>query len=259
MRCLHESKCYEKNCFVTLTYDDEHLPANHSLTYVDFQLFMKRLRKYYSHRDDYNNLWRLPIRFFACGEYGDQTKRPHYHACLFGTDFADRVFDRRLASGSALHSSKILSSLWTHGFCSVGDVTFESAAYVARYIMKKRFGDVANEHSHYRFVDDYGEIHYREPEFARMSLKPGIGAPWYAKYSSEVYPRDEVIVRGKRLKPPKFYDTLLDSRDFDTYEFVLYARSKKALQLAEDATPARLKVRERVARAGLNVKRRTLE
>jgi hypothetical protein len=82
MRCLHESSLYDRNAFVTLTYDDEHLPPGGSLNYPDFQRFMKRLRK--------NS--KSPIRFYMGGEYGESTLRPHFHVCLFGYDFPDKVY-----------------------------------------------------------------------------------------------------------------------------------------------------------------------
>lgn len=257
MRCLHESQCHEDNSFITLTYDDDHLPSSMSLDYVDFQLFMKRLRKEFSHRDDYDNLWRLPIRFFMCGEYGEKTKRPHYHACLFGVAFTDRVLYKRGGNGISLYTSEVLKRLWPMGHSLIGDVTFESAAYVARYCVKKITGVGAE--AHYRYVNDDGEIFQRTPEFTHMSLKPGIGAPWYNRFSEEVYPRDEVIVRGKSMKPPKYYDNLLEARLPEDYEFVLLDRYNKSFKLAEDATPARLRVRETVARATAELKRRNLE
>lgn len=264
IRCLHESQMYEFSSFITLTYNDDFIPVDHSLNYRDFQLFMMRLRKHFSHRDDYGNNWRLPIRFFMCGEYGETTCRPHFHACLFNCYFADRRLWKPLSSGSNLYTSEVLSRLWSDpetgkslGFSSIGDVTFESAAYVARYVVKKITGPNAGEH--YKYVSPYGEVFAREPEFVRMSLKPGIGAPWLRKFSAEVYPRDEVIVRGMRMKPPKYYDNLLAATDLDSFEFLELDRYNKSLKLANDATPARLQVREKVARAGLTFKRRTLE
>lgn len=248
---------HDESCFVTLTYDDDHLPVDNSLHYRDFQLFMKRLRRFYSERQR--------LRFFMCGEYGELRARPHFHACIFGCRFDDRVLFKRMSSGSNLYTSDILTRLWSDsngipiGFSSVGDVTFESAAYVARYIVKKQFGDVANEHSVYRYVDDYGEVHYRSPEFAHMSLKPGIGYTWFQKFHSDVFPRDFVVVGGRECSVPKYYDRLLASNNFgydlDSLEFARYERSMRGLA---DTTPARLRVREIVAKANLAFKCRTL-
>lgn len=251
-RCIHESQMHEFSSFVTLTYDDDHVPVDYSLRYVDFQLFMKRLRKHFDSE-------RQRIRFFMCGEYGDDRGRPHFHACLFGAFFRDRVLFKRMDSGSSLYTSNLLGSLWPFGFSSVGDVTFESAAYVARYVMKKVFGDVADFNSVYKYVDCYGEVHYRMPEFCHMSLKPGIGATWFDKFGPEVFPADYVVIGGRKLKPPKYYMRRLEDSDFDLADYLQLVRSKKAEALAVDATPERLRARGIVTTAGLSFKRRTLE
>ena len=145
IRCIHESKLHSDNAFITLTYDDKKLPyrpigvppADKSLYYPDFQKFMKRLRKAYSGRI---------IRFYMAGEYGEQFGRPHFHACLFGVDFSDKIPFKKTPSGSVIYTSKILEKLWPYGFSSVGNVDFQSAAYVARYIMKKITGAAADSH-----------------------------------------------------------------------------------------------------------------
>lgn len=251
VRCVHESQMHEYSSFITLTYDDEHLPVDHSLHYGDFQAFMRRLRKYF-HRSE-----RQRIRFFMCGEYGALRARPHFHACLFGCHFLDRVLFKRLDHGSNLYTSDTLERLWPFGFSSIGDVTFESAAYVARYVTKKVFGDVADERSAYRYVDGYGEVHYREPEFAHMSLKPGIGSTWFERFGSEVFPRDFVVVGGRKYGTPKFYDRLLAANaDFDL-DSLQFERFKKAMRGLEDSTPARLRVQEFCTRSRL--KSRILE
>jgi hypothetical protein len=202
MRCLHEASLYDRNAFITLTYDDSNLPQGGSLSYQDFQKFMKRLRKRVGSK----------VRFYAGGEYGTQgTMRPHFHACLFGYDFPDKVFYKKTGSGEKIYTSKLLESLWPYGLSSVGDVTFESAAYIARYCVQKVTGDAAK--AHYQVITDDGEVIDRTPEFNRMSLKPGIGARWLEKYSTDVYPRDYVVIRGVKVKPPKYYDTLFERED----------------------------------------------
>ena len=189
----------ENNAFITLTYNDEHLPENGSLNLRHFQLFMKRLRKKLG-----------PTRFFHCGEYGEKYARPHYHACLFGIDFPDKKH-HKTTNDQQLYTSEILSKLWTSpdtgnslGFTTTGTVTFQSAAYVARYLMKKITGP--NSEEHYQWVDKYGEIHDRKPEYTTMSRRPGIGTSWISKYRNDVYPHDYVVINGKTVKPPKFYD-----------------------------------------------------
>lgn len=127
IRCMHEASLYDKNCFITLTYDDEHLPKNRGLDVSHFQNFMKRLRKEYGQG----------IRFFHAGEYGSKTRRPHYHALLFNHDFVDKSLIA-VRNDHRLYVSPSLQRLWPFGYSSVGDVTFESAAYVARYSLKKK-------------------------------------------------------------------------------------------------------------------------
>lgn len=247
VRCVHEASMHEENCFITLTYDDEHLPPHGSLVYRHFQLFMKRLRK------------RAPgVRFYMCGEYGEQFKRPHFHACLFGYRFPDMVLFKRGGSGCDVFTSAILSELWTDGFASVGELTFDSAAYVARYCTKKMTGPDAE--SHYWRVDfATGEVVSVTPEFGHMSLKPGIGATWFDKYKNDVYPHDHVIVNGFEAKPPRFYDKRLLMLDPDTAEFMEVVRYKKSLASSVDCTVERLRVREIVTRARLSFKCRSLE
>lgn len=184
VRCLHESKLHDANCFVTLTY--ENVPPGGSLRPRDFVLFMKRLR-----------LVHPGVRFFQCGEYGEKLGRPHHHAILFNCHFPDSRFWKEKA-GVKLSISKELDSLWGHGQCSVGAVSFESAAYVARYTMKKVHGGA--------------EEHYagRLSEYCTMSRRPGIGSGFFEKFRSDVYPRDEVIVRGVACRPPRYYDSRLE-------------------------------------------------
>lgn len=240
-RCMHESKMHDKNCFITITYSAEYLPAFGSLCYPDFQDFMKRLRGRFAP---------VRVRFYMCGEYGEVGYRPHYHACLFGINFIDRKYVGKSPSGSPLYSSKLLEELWPFGWCSVGEVNFESAAYVARYCMKKVTGRWAS--LWYQVIDqESGEIGYRVPEFARMSLKPGIGARWLEKFGSDVYPHGKCVVRGHEVNPPRFYDKMFAKTDPDGYEALVEKRRMDGEARAEDSTYERLAVREQVAKARL--------
>lgn len=253
MRCVHESQLFDVNSFVTLTYDPEHVPGSGSLDYRDFQLFMKRLRK-----------TGRKARFFMCGEYGSTTWRPHFHACLFNVGFGDRRLYRRMPSGFDLYSSVELDALWGKGFCSVGDVTFESAAYVARYVVKKVFGSDGRDFGFpvgdcsYRVDDVTGEVTFYKPEFTHMSLKPGIGAEWFRKFraSSEF---DFIWVNGQKVKPPKYYDRLLGEVNPAVKEVHDFERYLKSFVMEEDSQEPRLRVREVVARARLGFKKRGLE
>jgi len=243
---VHEASLHSQNCFVTLTYDDEHVPSDYGLHYRHYQLFMKRLRK------DVGK-----CRFYMCGEYGENTFRPHFHACLFGVDFEDKVLWRQMESGSCLYTSEKLQKLWPHGFSSIGDVTFDSAAYVARYVMKKMTGSGASAH-YTRLNPETGELVEISPEFTRMSLKPGIGARWFEKWKRDVYPHDYVVINGTKCKPPRYYDLLLKkdaAHEFEALEYDRYVSADAALQ---DTTPERLAVRQKVTEARLQFKKRML-
>lgn len=250
VRCVHESQMHEVNCFITLTYDDDHLPVDESLNYGDFQLFMKRLRKLHSSAN--SNF----IKFYMAGEYGDINRRPHYHACLFGVDFPDRVLHSDSASGFKVFRSEILEKLWPFGYSSVCDFSFDTAAYVARYVMKKITGDPAEDH--YRHITRYGEVVNLVPEFNRMSLKPGIGAKFFEKFRTDMYPRDEVVINGAVAKPPRYYDKLLEKRSYVDKEKLDFKRYQKGFD-NRDSTPSRLAVRETVTKARLKFKKRQLE
>lgn len=237
MRCMHEATLYESNCFVTLTYDDEHMPVRAQLDYPAFQRFMKRLRKFFEPSK---------ARFYMCGEYGPLNFRPHFHACIFGVDFADKVYWSTGESGERIYTSVNLSALWPFGFSSIGSLTFKSAAYCARYCCEKVTG--FNAQSYYACSDsdgDYGII----PEFNRMSLKPGIGRRWYDKWVKDVYPHDFVIVNGVRCKPPKYYDKLFDAQEPAAFEELKFKRELEGRSRFLDNTPERLAVKAVVKRA----------
>lgn len=213
-----------------------------------YQLFMKRLRKARSSK----------IRFFHCGEYGETTARPHYHALLFGVSFPDQ----RLCSRGdfPLYSSAELDKLWGHGACTIGALTHESAAYCARYVMKKVTGDLAPDH--YRYTDPKtGEVFDLHHEYATMSRRPGLGADWLHKYFDDVYPGDFVAKRdGSQAPVPVYYDKLLKRKDESSYESIKARRLSRALEPKnqQNSTPARLAVREIVKKSAISQLRRKL-
>ena len=244
VRMMHESKLHRANCFLTLTYDEENLPYDYSLDKSVMQKFIKRYRFMHG-----------KLRYFAAGEYGDENFRPHYHLCIFGHDFSDKIQCdlRNPADGNALYVSESLNRLWPYGNARIGALTFESAAYVARYVTKKINGEKAYDH-YTRVLDTTGEIIQVQPEFAVMSLKPGIGAGWFDKYSSEVYPNDRVIIRGKEAKPPRAYDKLLQDHNPVMFERIKAAREEKAKAACDTREKwlelyDRLPERERFAKA----------
>ena len=199
VRLVHENQMHEKSCFITLTFNQEQLDKRSNPASVDvrdFQLFMKRLRK--KHKK---------IRFFHCGEYGEQNKRPHYHALIFGYEFSDRKL-WQTRNKQKYYRSEELEKLWPYGHVVIGEVTFTSCAYVARYIMKKQKGKNAETHYHNPLT---GEV--IEPEYCTMSRKPGIGYDWFQKYKTDVYPNDYCVINGKKIRPPRYYDNLLSEEE----------------------------------------------
>lgn len=244
VRLMHELSLHEHSMFVTYTYSDDKLPANGSLRYRDFQLYLKRVR----------NSGRK-VRFFCAGEYGEETSRPHYHAIMFGFRHQDLVPIRKNESGQWLYSSKESDSLWTHGHTTIGEVTFESCAYVARYIMKKVTGDAAQ--SRYEVVsEDTGEVVRLDSEFCRMSLNPGIGKDWLRLYWPEVARSGSVVSNGVECLAPRYYRRYLDGVMSDEFQRKAEERAKRC---AGDESATRLAVRERVARAKVSKLKRGLK
>lgn len=237
-RCMHEAQMHAQNSFLTLTYDPAKLTSP-SLRHRDWQLFMKRLRRF---------LKKKKVRFYMAGEYGTQHGRPHFHSCLFGHDFEDKKHWRNMPSGARLYTSETLDRIWGQGFTSIGAVTFESAAYIARYLMDKITGP--NAWQFYQHTDEEtGEITDRQPEYNKMSLRPAIGKEWLTKFHSDVYPEGQVLVRGYMGAAPKYYDKLFKKEDPQAYQEMKEQREQQALLYRNDNTDARLKVKEIVARA----------
>jgi hypothetical protein len=250
VRMMHEAQMHDEVCFLTLTYDNDHVPEDYGLVKDEFPLFMKRLRKEISKGDD-GPYGHRQVSYFHCGEYGDERKRPHYHAAMFGIDWhEDRVLARMSKGGYPLLCSPRLNKTWGKGEVTIGDLTFESAAYIARYVTKKVTG--AKAETHYERVDsETGEIYSVEPEFATMSRNPAIGKRWIEKFHEEVFSHDEVISRGVPAKPPRYYDKFHEKIDPEAAEAV--RRKRMRAFDAREGTASRLGVREVCAEAGLSL------
>lgn len=255
VRLMHESQSWRDRWFLTLTYDDDHLPENGSLVREEVPLFIKRLRKSREVRRRNPETGRMknysgpPLKSFYCGEYGAERLRPHYHVILFGHDFSDMLRVDESKSGHPQWMSPQLDRLWQHrGGAWIGAVTFESCAYVAGYTVKKWTGEAARER-YTRLDPSTGELVEVLPEFGGMSRRPGIGREWIEKYSSEVYPADEVIMRGYPAKPPRYYDQYLESVDEDAAKAVREERDANRLEEPYERLPVREVCAE--ARAGL--------
>jgi len=247
-RIVLETQSHQSNLFITLTYRDDALTygvkpngdqtAHGVLIPRHLELFWKRLRKWFGHR----------IGYYACGEYGDKSSRPHYHACVFGLVFEDKtVFE--IKDGNTLYHSRTLDSLWTHGHCYFGDVTFESAAYVARYCMKKSMGK-----DRLRYERDG-----ITPEFARMSRRPAIGKNWFETYGSDVFPADILVVRGVPCKPPRYFFDLLSRANLNVADDVKMERIAKAKEFESESDRKRLMAREKVKLSAIKSLTRRLD
>lgn len=184
-RITQEASLYKDNSFITLTYKTSKLPKGGTLVKDDFQNFLKRLRK---------NNPELNIRYYQCGEYGDKMGRAHYHAILFGVKFKDQKFWKTSKSGNKLYRSKILEKSWKLGHSYIGNVKYESIAYVARYAMKKITGEPAKDHYKGRL-----------PEYTTMSLKPAIGLPYYDINKHSMFEKGTIPLNGRDISIPRFY------------------------------------------------------
>lgn len=244
IRCDCERQMHEENVFVTFTLRDDQLVyggAQHAILEPRLlTLFFKRLRKHFG---------RQGIKYFACGEYGDKLNRPHYHAIIFGIDFKDKIFDHT-ENGCDYYHSHTLDYLWTHGRCIIGAVTFESAAYVARYVMKKRLGKAAEEY----------EKEGITPEFVRMSRRPGIGSTWFDKYEKDVFPNDHMIIRGGlKARPPKYFTQKYEATHPLDAEDLIKKRHEYAEKNWHEQEPKRLKSKHIVKLAAIKALTRKLD
>lgn len=260
MRIVHEASLYDENCFITLTYREEcnateqerneglFLPRDRSLNKKHFQDFIKRLRKRYPQT----------IRYYHCGEYGDELERPHYHACLFNLQFDD-LEQIGVSNGIPIYTSKTLEDIWRYGFVTVGELNFETAAYTARYCLKKVTGKRAQEH--YLRCDEYGVAYWLEPEYTTMSRRPGIGKDWYEKYASDVHPSNEVPVPGRGVfkKVPRYYEKLLERTDPELHAEITEKRRDWIRENPEEFTPERLESKYQVKKAQVSLLKRGLE
>lgn len=237
IRCTHEAQYYDEelklpSCFITLTFNSDYLLKREnplSLNKRDFQLFMKRLRKKYPN---------IPIRYYHSGEYGEKNGRPHYHAIIFGVNFNDRILWK--SKPHKLYTSETLNGLWPYGYSTIGNVSFETASYTARYIMKKRYGEDASSHYNNRI-----------PEYSTMSLGNGkdtfgLGYGFFKKYKKDIYPNDYVVTRyGFKVKPPRYYDSLLSEGEREELKIARRERAEDPYTDIRDPRWKRLKEREK--------------
>lgn len=201
-------------CFITLTFDDAHLPSNYSVSVEDIQDFMRALRqavrrrrvagldpaKYVTKVDketgEVTQVMTAGIRFYAVGEYGekeDATKRPHYHFILFGWSPHDAEPVENSQTGLPQWSSEFLDGIWKKGRVRIGEVTKESIAYVTGYVFDKRWGDAGKVEYGSRPHPVTGEVCSVRPPFNHMSRMPGIGGGWYERFKDNDALSDFVV------------------------------------------------------------------
>ena len=248
LRNMHEASLYKRadgssnNCFITLTYDKKNLPSNNSLDKKAFPTFIRSLRKRTKEK----------IRYYACGEYGDNFGRPHYHAILFNYYPDDLVPLKK-----DLYTSKSISDAWLNqGHVSLGDCTFQSAAYVSNYVQKKINGKQKLEH-----YTNTSTGEWREPEFSLMSRKPGIGKNWYDKYYKDIYEtgKDGLHMNGKFMKPPKYYDKQYKDDFPELMEILQNNRIEKFEEIAHLITPEALAAAENTHKARMSLYKRKIK
>lgn len=237
-RCLMELEYHDSAYFCTFTYDDAHVPQSEyvdpntgevltslSLRKKDFQLLMKRIRKRFPNDK---------IRFFMSGEYGSETFRPHYHAILFGLHLDDLTRYKIVREGNeyyTYYNSPSLQSCWRDhnghdiGFVVVGEVTWNTCAYTARYVMKKLKGEAAEMYEKFGL----------EPEFSLMSRKPGIARQFYDDHP-DLYEFDKINIStprgGKSFRPPRYFDKLFDVENHEKLESLKNTRAQIAIEQA---------------------------
>lgn len=220
VRLVHECAFHPYSGFLTLTYDDDHLPKSWSLEPARWTKFAKDLRARFAF------LNKGCLKFYAVGEYGDVSSRPHYHAIVYSDAplLIDQVEPAR--GGSPQFTSPDVSAVWPEGRHRISEVTFESAAYCARYVLKKRNGSCYDRQ--YEWLDtDTGELHQLAREFVRWPK--GLGKLHFDKWKFDVYPRDQVVLPGRgAFLPPPYYDRLLEREAPEYLAKIKLARQQKA-------------------------------
>lgn len=244
-RCMAEAQTSEHDCyFLTLTYDDEHLPEPilsfpyhdvpgevhdkpvlcSPLKKKDFQDWIKRFRMQLERKQGFKG-----VRYFYCGEYGSQSNRPHMHVLLFNVDLPDLevAFTRSLTSGKDIKyfQSKFVSDSWGQGFVSISPLTWENIAYTCRYVMKKKTGKHSEAYLKKCFEAQVQPVPY---EFTNRSTKPALGRAYYEEHKDFIHEFDKVLMpNGKELKPAKYYDKLYDLEDPEAMAAIKLLRERK--------------------------------
>lgn len=209
-----ESRYYENNLFLTLTYNDENLPIpkwwadsqtgeirenpgwwRGTLSKEHAKRFIRSLKEHF--RTKYNS---IGMKYYLAGEYGSSknTSRPHYHIILLNCPDIPLTYIGKNQNGQPYYQNEAIQKIWNKGFITIGKATWDSMNYVAGYVNKKLYGKKALED-----YDKAGKI----PEFALMSN--GLGKSYFDDKGHKIYENDEIITsKGKSVKPPKYFDRL---------------------------------------------------
>lgn len=241
VRCMLEAQRYPENYFITLTYDEFHLPMEGELvnpktgeifeddgTWLTGTLIPEHMKKFIK---DIRAYWKYHykhdgIRFFACGEYGGQSQRPHYHLIMFNLPLKakDLKVYKANKDGTILYTHPIIEKIWGKGFITIAQVNWDTCAYTARYVMKKMKGKIPIEES-FRS----GKI----PEFIRMSRMPGIASDYFDENAKAIFENDEIVINGHKekiqpVKPPRYFDKKYDIIYHDHMEQIKKTRKRIA-------------------------------
>lgn len=234
-----EAKCWDQNWFVTLTYDEDHITVpeetidDQGFTYTqeenwigtlvpqELTAFMKALRQIMKREQKQDG-----IRFMACGEYGSEGERPHYHIILFNCNLPiDSFYNPRIINNEIYWQNKIIERSWGKGICNISEANWNNIAYTARYITKKINGKESDQ-----IYKERGQI----KEFFRVSRMPGIGQLYYEKHKKEIYDRDEIIIKNKAgivsSKPPEYFDRLYEQENPEEFKKIRAKRRKMMRQ-----------------------------
>lgn len=214
-RVMREYEYYGRvGCVLTLTYDNDHISSDYSVSRSDLTKFIKRLRKFCGC---------VRIRYFGCGEYGTLNGRPHYHLVIIGWQPDDLVFVKRSKKNTILYRSKTVEQLWGQGICAVADVTSDSVRYSAKYLQKLYFNKTTG----------------KTPPFLTMSTHPGFGA----FEALDRVKSDSIYVKGVRKKVPRYYLKVAEREGVDLSELKenRIATSKIMAKVVSDSVKARRK------------------
>lgn len=239
-----ESKMWEENWFVTVTYDNKYLytpeemTTSDGITYTndndewkgclvkkDLHRFIHNVRQKWQREFNHTG-----IRFMACGEYGETGERPHYHIIFYNMPIPmESLYETKVLNNNVYYKCHLLDECWANkGFIEVSEATWNDIAYTARYITKKINGDQSED-----IYAQYGQI----KEYMVTSRNPGIGKPYFDEHYKEIYKNDEIVVKNTQgtitCKPPKYFDELYEEIDPEGFEKIKIQRRRRANNVAK--------------------------